>query len=132
MFYVSIISVHHPYSSASFQKEIVISIDNQEYIYDHSNKTRFWIEVYFSDIGWVSYDPRGMHFGITSHLIKFSAGPDSDYVSSDWGIDKEIADIQEDLGKQMEGFFDRYADQEYNLWRGGTTKAGRAIPELGG
>jgi transglutaminase-like putative cysteine protease len=81
----------------SFQKEIIIKIKNQEYIYDHSNNTRYWIEVYFPDIGWVSYDPRGMHFGITSHLIKFSVGPDSDYVTGGWEGKWGTADIQEDL-----------------------------------
>jgi transglutaminase-like putative cysteine protease len=98
----------------SFQKEIIINIDNQEYIYDHSNNTRFWIEVFFPDVGWVSYDPRGMHFGITSHLIKFSAGPDSDYVSGGWDINEENADIQEDYIYDIKSDYSKLEFHSYN------------------
>jgi transglutaminase-like putative cysteine protease len=97
----------------SFQKEIIISINKQKYIYDHSNNTRYWVEIYFPDIGWISYDPRGMHFGVTSHLVKFSAGPDSDYVSGGWGVSSENVDIQEDYIYDIKADFSNLKFQSF-------------------
>ena len=97
----------------SFQKEITINIDKQKYIFDHSNNNRYWIEIYFPDIGWVSYDPRGMHFGVTSHLVKFSAGPDSDYVSGGWGVSAENADTQGDYIYDIKSDFSNLEFQSF-------------------
>jgi len=80
----------------SFQKELSIKAENQTYIYNHPNGERFWVEVFFPDIGWVSYDPRGTHFGTTSHVIKLSAGPDSDHILEMWSIVEEHIDIQKE------------------------------------
>jgi arylsulfatase A-like enzyme len=37
------------------------------------------------------------------------------------------ATIQADLERQLTAFFRQYATPEYDLWRGGRSKAGRAI-----
>ena len=34
-----------------------------------------------------------------------------------------------DLQRQLEGFFEKYADPEYDLWKGGRSKAGLLIKE---
>jgi arylsulfatase A-like enzyme len=39
----------------------------------------------------------------------------------------ECAPVIEELREQLGEFFDRYADPKYDLWRGGTSKAGRII-----
>jgi arylsulfatase A-like enzyme len=39
----------------------------------------------------------------------------------------EYAPIIEELRDQLGEFFHRYADPKYDLWRGGTSKAGRII-----
>jgi len=75
----------------SFQKEININTDKQRYVYDLPNDERYWVEIYFPDIGWVGYSPYGMYFVITSHVIKLSAGPDSDYTSDSWSV--EMGDV---------------------------------------
>lgn len=80
----------------SFQKELSIKVENQIYIYNHPNNEKFWVEIFFPDIGWVSYDPRGTHFVTTSHIIKFPAGPDSDHILEMWSIVEEHIDIQKD------------------------------------
>ncbi len=72
----------------SFQKEIAIKTDQQLIFYDYPNDERYWLEVFFPDLGWVSYGPEGTHFGSTSHVIRVSTGPDSDYASDTWSIEK--------------------------------------------
>ncbi len=37
------------------------------------------------------------------------------------------ADLREELRGRLAGFFERYADPRYDLWRGGASKAGRII-----
>ena len=44
--------------------------------------------------------------------------------------DSDHAEVVEACRKRLTAFFERYADPRYDLWRGGATKAGRAIPEL--
>jgi arylsulfatase A-like enzyme len=44
--------------------------------------------------------------------------------------DPEHAESQRELRGRLDAFFARYADPQYDLWRGGTSKAGRAIPGL--
>ena len=38
--------------------------------------------------------------------------------------------VGEDLGNRLDAFFDRYSSPEHNLWRGGSSKAGRITQEL--
>lgn len=37
------------------------------------------------------------------------------------------ADIRKKLGQRLEGFFQRYADARYDLWRDGKSKARRVV-----
>jgi arylsulfatase A-like enzyme len=39
----------------------------------------------------------------------------------------EYADVRGELSRQLEDFFSRYADPEYDLWKGGRSKAGRVL-----
>jgi transglutaminase-like putative cysteine protease len=97
----------------SFQKEIPIKTEQQTIYYDYPNDEIFWIEVFFPDLGWVSYVPEGNHFGLTSHLIRIATGPDSDYASDRWSIEQGqvacfsefIYDIKSDiLNVSVKGF----------------------------
>ncbi len=88
----------------SFQKEMKYTLDEMNIFFDFPNGEHFWIEVFFPDLGWVSYDPQGIYFCSTSHVIKLSAGPDSDYAQDSWSSDSEnmqffqeyIYDIKQD------------------------------------
>ena len=77
----------------SFQQEIPISTEGDTYFYEYPNDEKFWLEVFFPDLGWIPYDPIGAHFGTVSHVVKFSVGPDSDYASDHWEI--EVGDVIE-------------------------------------
>ena len=35
---------------------------------------------------------------------------------------------QADLAKQLDAFFNRYADPKYDIWKGGGSKAKRHVP----
>ncbi|MGQ9615341.1 MAG: transglutaminase-like domain-containing protein [Spirochaetota bacterium] len=70
----------------SFQKEVLIKTEQQNIYYDYPNDEVFWVEVFFPDLGWVSYAPEGTYFGLTSHVIRIATGPDSDYVSDKLSI----------------------------------------------
>lgn len=66
---------------------------------------------------------------------RFPNGPDELYdLADDPGecqnlIGKAEYDaVRRDLDAQLAAFFARYADARYDLWRGGTSKAGRAVP----
>jgi len=41
--------------------------------------------------------------------------------------DPRHARARQDLGDRLDAFFGRYSDPKYDLWRGGTSKAGRCI-----
>jgi transglutaminase-like putative cysteine protease len=88
----------------SFQQEISVKTDDKSYIYDYPNDEKYWLEVHFPDLGWVAYDPMGTHFGTTSHLIKFSVGPDSAFASDTWEVE------QGDLVEFKEFIFDIRSD----------------------
>ncbi len=77
----------------SFQKEMQYTFKGGNIFFDYPNGEHFWIEVFFPDLGWVAYDPQGMYFGSTSHVIKLSAGPDSDYARDSWSSDNENIDF---------------------------------------
>jgi len=77
----------------SFQKEMQFTLDGRNLFFDYPNGEHFWIEVFFPDLGWVSYDPQGMYFGSTSHVIKLSVGPDSEYAQDSWSSDNENIDF---------------------------------------
>ncbi len=92
----------------SFQKDIVVSIGDTNLVFDLPNSERFWVEVFFPEIGWVGYDPHGMYFGILPHTVKLSVGPDSDFVVEKWGVEGEaeiqkefIYDIQSDYNSAL-------------------------------
>jgi hypothetical protein len=77
----------------SFQQEIPVKTEHTTYHYEYPNDEKYWLEVFFPDLGWIPYDPVGSHFGTVSHVVKFSVGPDSDYASDHWDI--EVGDIIE-------------------------------------
>jgi arylsulfatase A-like enzyme len=64
------------------------------------------------------------------YVYRFPKGPDELYdLKNDPGEKKNLIDQpdhvarQKQLGKRLEEFFDRYADRQYDLRRGGTSKA---------
>jgi transglutaminase-like putative cysteine protease len=92
----------------SFQKDIIVNTGDKNLVFDLPNSERFWVEVFFPDIGWVGYDPHGMYFGILPHTVKLSVGPDSDFVVEKWGVEGEaeiqkefIYDIQSDYNSAL-------------------------------
>ena len=63
-------------------------------------------------------------------------GPDQLFdMKNDPGERENLIDATEaqldlaDLQRQLEGFFEKYADPEYDLWKGGRSKAGLLIKE---
>ncbi|UCB44663.1 MAG: transglutaminase domain-containing protein [Spirochaetota bacterium] len=99
----------------SFQQEIQIDTPDESILYDLPNNERFWVEIFFPDIGWASYDPHGMWLGMMPHVIKLSHGPDSSYAKESLTVEdgeievfKEyIFDIKSDTQKIT---FDGYGE----------------------
>ncbi|MFW6180668.1 MAG: transglutaminase-like domain-containing protein, partial [Spirochaetota bacterium] len=71
----------------SFQREIRLDAGEEQLYYDYPNGERFWVEVFFPDTGWVSYDPLGTYFSATSHLVKLAVGPDAAYAADRWTVE---------------------------------------------
>jgi transglutaminase-like putative cysteine protease len=100
----------------SFQKEIPIKTPDENILFDLPNKERYWVEAYFPDLGWASYDPHGMYLGLLSHVVKLSHGPDSALASEVWSVEKGdinlfkefIFDIKSDM---VSIEFDSYGDE---------------------
>jgi arylsulfatase A-like enzyme len=46
---------------------------------------------------------------------------------SNLAADQAMAQVISDLRDRIQAFFDRYADLEFDLWKGGRSKAGRAV-----
>lgn len=70
---------------------------------------------------------------------RFPDGPDelfdlaTDPSESQNLIDKAPhAAVQKELSARLQAFFERYQDPQYDLWRGGRTKAGRCLADLRG
>jgi len=91
----------------SFEKEISFKSDTDRIILDFPNNERYWVEVYFPDAGWLSFDPHGYYLSLPSHIVKMGVGPDSDYVKERWSVEtgklvelKEfIYDIKSNISK---------------------------------
>jgi transglutaminase-like putative cysteine protease len=71
----------------SFQKEMFLDFETERYTFDNPNSEKYWVEVYYPDLGWVSYDPAGIHFGSGSHVLRLAAGPDSESASERWKLE---------------------------------------------
>jgi transglutaminase-like putative cysteine protease len=80
----------------SFQKEMFLEFEMERYTFDNPNTEKFWVEVYYPDLGWVSYDPAGMHFGSASHVLRLAAGPDSESASERWKLETGEAVVQKE------------------------------------
>jgi len=78
----------------SYQSEVKLQTEIGNIVFDMPNGERYWVEVWLPDAGWVSYDPRGMYFGVIPHVIRISTGPDSDFISEGWIIENGQAEIQ--------------------------------------
>jgi len=87
----------------SFQKEFKINTDIDNYFFNMPNSERYWIEVLFPDVGWVVYDPRGVHFSRTSRLISISYGPDTDYVQDSWNFGHTEYELQYEFIYDIKG-----------------------------
>jgi len=98
----------------SFQKEIRIVAENRNIIYDLPNSERYWVEIFFPDIGWVSYDPHGMYFGTISHVIKLSVGPDTDFVSEAWRVEQGEAEIQKEFIYDIKSDYSNITFKKYS------------------
>jgi transglutaminase-like putative cysteine protease len=68
----------------SFQKEIPVQTPDETVVYDLPNRERYWVEVFFPDLGWAAYDPHGMYLALPSHVIKLAHAPDSRLASETW------------------------------------------------
>ena len=101
----------------SFQKEIPIVTSDETVLFDLPNKERYWVEVFFPDFGWASYDPHGMYLGLLSHVIKMAHGPDSEYAAEVWNVEKGesnlfkefIFDIKSDV---VSVEFEKYGEED--------------------
>lgn len=79
---------------------------------------------------------RMIRAGEWKYTRRFPDGPDELYnMTKDPGEAENLVDaaacapVVADLRKQIDEFFDRYADPKYDMWRGGISKAGRLIGE---
>ena len=84
-------------------------------------------------------DVRAIRTTRWKYIERFREGPDELFdLGDDPGertnlIDRpELADVRRRLGRRLEAFFDRYAEPEYDLWRGGRSKSGLMNPEVFG
>ncbi len=77
----------------SFQREIRLDAGEERIYYDYPNGERYWIEVFFPDSGWMSYDPLGTHFAATSHLVKLATGPDAAYTADQWDVESGTLEL---------------------------------------
>lgn len=96
----------------SFQKEVTLNAGDTIYVYDLPNYERYWIEVFFPDLGWISYDPHGAYFGLLSHIITLSYGADSDQASEVWSIEQGDVTLYKDF------IFDIQSDSSVLEFRG--------------
>ena len=68
----------------SFQQEIPVNTPGETVVYDLPNGERYWVEVFFPDLGWAAYDPHGIYLALPSHVIKLAHAPDSHLASEKW------------------------------------------------
>jgi len=80
----------------SYQKEMFLDFETERYTFDNPNSEKYWVEVYYPDLGWVSYDPAGMHFGSSSHVLRLAAGLDSESVSERWKLETGEVAVQKE------------------------------------
>jgi len=98
----------------SFHKEIDIKTPDERLVFNLPNDERYWTEVYFPDTGWIGYSPYGLHFATTSHVIKLSSGPDSDYVTELWSVEQGSISMFKDFNYDIRSESTLISFKEYS------------------
>ncbi len=62
----------------TLEKEYSVRIGESEFSFDMATGRHSWIEVYFSDIGWVPFDAQQTEFFVSNRYIRFEVGFDND------------------------------------------------------
>ena len=91
-------------------------------------ETFAWVNVAFYEFEWT----RAVRTGEWKYVRRFPTGPDELYdLKADPGervnlVDRpERVQVRKELGRRLDEFFARYADPQYDVWKGGRSKAPR-------
>ena len=95
----------------TLEKEYSVRIGESEFSFDMATGRHSWIEVYFSDIGWVPFDAQQTEFFVSNRYIRFEVGIDNDDTIQDglvkWTEKGEDTDKVPKLEETIESNFVR-------------------------
>ncbi len=95
----------------TLEKEYSVQIGESEFSFDMATGRHSWIEVYFSDIGWVPFDAQQTEFFVSNRYIRFEVGIDNDDTIQDglvkWTEKGEDTDEVPKLEETIESNFVR-------------------------
>jgi hypothetical protein len=61
----------------TLEKEYTVQMDDSEYSFDMATGRHSWIEVYFTDVGWIPFDAQQTEFFVSNRYIRIEAGLDN-------------------------------------------------------
>ncbi len=60
-----------------------VSVGNSEFSFEMAQGRHSWVEVYFSDLGWVPFDPQQTEFFVSNRYLRIEIGLDNDETDQD-------------------------------------------------
>ena len=82
----------------TLKKAWKIPLKNGSLVQDMGQGGHAWLEVYYPDLGWVSYDPQQSHLFVSPRHIKQTVGTDSQDINDSWKAAPVLPQFNESIG----------------------------------
>jgi transglutaminase-like putative cysteine protease len=77
----------------TFKRAYSIPVEQSEYSFEMAEGRHSWIEVYFSDLGWMPFDPQQTEFFVSNRYLRIEVGQDNEETIQD-GLVKWVRSSQ--------------------------------------
>jgi hypothetical protein len=77
----------------TFKRAYSVPVEKSEYSFEMAEGRHSWIEVYFSDLGWMPFDPQQTEFFVSNRYLRIEVGQDNEETIQD-GLVKWVRSSQ--------------------------------------
>jgi len=100
----------------TFKRAYSIPMEQSEYSFEMAEGRHSWIEVYFSDLGWMPFDPQQTEFFVSNRYLRIEVGQDNDETIQD-GLVKWVRSSEgsPDIPKLAESIGSNFLSDQVNF-----------------